>query len=58
MLRCVFAVSPARNRTFAERVGRVFGAIFGSHEQLDVIWLAPEQETNLAKVCRPFNSAQ
>lgn len=45
---------PGQNRMFAERVGSVFASIFGSHEHLDVIWLTPEQETNLAKICRPF----
>jgi len=49
---------PGQNRMFAERVSRVFGPIFGSHEHLDVIWLTPEQETNLAKVCRPFYGAK
>ena len=45
---------PGQDRTFAELVGRVFGSMFGSHEHLDVIWLTPEQETSLAKACRPF----
>ncbi len=45
---------PGQNRMFAESVGRVFALLFGSHEHLDVIWLTPEQETSLAKVCRPF----
>jgi hypothetical protein len=45
---------PGQNRMFAERVGRVFAAIFDSHEHLDVIWLTPEQEIILAKVCHPF----
>jgi hypothetical protein len=49
---------PGQNRMFAERVGRVFAAIFGSHEHLDVIWLTPEQEISLAKVCRPFYDAK
>jgi hypothetical protein len=49
---------PGQNRMFAERVGSVFGSIFGSHEHLDVIWLTPEQETSLAKVCRPFYRAK
>jgi hypothetical protein len=49
---------PGQNRMFAERVGRVFAAIFGSHEHLDVVWLTPEQETSLAKVCRPFYGAK
>ena len=50
---CVRA-QPGQNRMFAERVGRIFGAMFGSHEHLDIIWLTPEQEPALTKVCRPF----
>jgi len=50
---CVHGQS-GQNRMFAEQVGKVFGSIFGSHEHLDIIWLMPEQETELARVCRPF----
>ena len=46
---------PGQNRMFAERVGKIFGLIFGSHEHLDIIWLMPQQETELASVCRPFS---
>jgi len=45
---------PGQARVFAERVGRVFASIFGSHEHLDIIWLAPEQEAALMQVCQPF----
>jgi hypothetical protein len=45
---------PGQNRMFAERGGRVFASVFGSHEHLDVIWLTAEQESSVAKVCRPF----
>jgi hypothetical protein len=45
---------PGQNRIFAEQVGKIFASIFGSHEHLDIIWLVPEQEAELAKVCRPF----
>jgi len=43
-----------QNRVFAQRVGSVFASIFGSHEHLDIIWLAPEQEAALTQVCPPF----
>jgi len=45
---------PGQNRMFAERVGRVFASIFGSHEHLDTLWLTPEQEVSLRQVCRTF----
>jgi hypothetical protein len=48
---------PGQNRMFAERVSKVFGPIFGSHQHLDVIWLTPDQQTSLARVCTPFYAA-
>jgi SseB protein C-terminal domain len=45
---------PGQNRMFANRVGEVFASIFGSHEHLDIIWITPEQEAALVRVCRPF----
>jgi hypothetical protein len=45
----------------AEKVGRIFATMFGSHEHLDMVFLTPAQETALAKVCTPFfnrNSGQ
>jgi hypothetical protein len=45
---------PGQNRIFAERVGTLFASIFGSHEHMDVLWITPEQEIALARVCRPF----
>jgi len=45
---------PGQNRMFAERVNRIFGPMFGSHEHLDIIWVTPEEEPALRSVCRPF----
>jgi len=45
---------PGQERMFAKRVGKVFSPMFASPEHLDVIWLTPDQETSLAKVCTPF----
>lgn len=45
-----------QNRIFGQRVGEIFASIFGSHEHIDVIWITPEQEPALSKVCRPFYS--
>jgi hypothetical protein len=33
---------PGQDRIFGERVGEIFASIFGSHEHIDVIWLAEE----------------
>ena len=38
----------------AEKIGRIFGSIFGPREHLDIIFLDDEQEIELAKVCLPF----
>jgi len=45
---------PGQNRMFANRVGEVFASMFGGHEHLDIIWITPEQEAALVRVCRPF----
>lgn len=45
---------PGQNRVFGQRVGEIFASVFGSHEHIDVIWITPDQETVLVKVCRPF----
>src|SRR5579871_4007428 len=45
---------PGQNRIFAQRVGEIFDSIFGSHEHIDVLWITPEQESALGRVCRPF----
>jgi hypothetical protein len=45
---------PGQDRMFANRIGEEFASMFGSHEHLDIIWITPEQEAALVKVCRPF----
>ena len=45
---------PGQSHVFGQRVGGIFGSLFGSHEHMDVIWITPEQEILLAKVCHPF----
>jgi SseB protein C-terminal domain len=42
------------DRGMAEKVGRIFALIFGSHEHLDILFLTTEQEAALVKVCAPF----
>ena len=39
------------------RVGTVFGGLFGRHEHLDVLFLDPDQEATLRRVCTPFHVA-
>lgn len=45
------------DRGMAEKVGRIFATMFGSHEHLDIIFPTIEQEAALAKVCAPFFSS-
>jgi hypothetical protein len=42
------------DRGLAEKIGRIFASMFGSHEHLDMVFLTSEQEAALAKTCRPF----
>jgi hypothetical protein len=49
-LRTQFGADPG----MAEKIGRIFSSMFGSHEHLDMVFLSPEQEAMLAKVCAPF----
>ena len=53
MVLCVRG-QPGQNRMFGNRVGEVFASLFGSHEHLDIIWITPEQEAALVRVCRSF----
>jgi len=46
-----------QDRMVAERVGQVFASMFSGGQHLDVVWINAEQETALAKVCRPFYKA-
>lgn len=43
-----------QDRMVAERVGQVFASIFARDQHCDIMWITPEQETALTKVCRPF----
>ena len=43
-----------QDRMVAQQVSQVFASIFAKDQHLDVVWITPEQETALAKVCRPF----
>ncbi len=46
-----------RHRRLAEKVGKIFASIFGSHEQLDIIFLSETQQIELAIVCKAFFQA-
>ena len=35
-------------------VSAVFGRIFQAKQHLDIVFLTPQQETELARICRPF----
>jgi len=49
---------PGQNRVFAEQIAGIFASIFGSHEHMDIIWITPEQDQELASLCRPFFSSR
>jgi hypothetical protein len=42
------------DRGVAEKIGKLFGSMFGGHEHLDIIFLEDQQESDLAKVCPSF----
>jgi SseB protein C-terminal domain len=35
-------------------IGKHFAELFGAHEHLDIIFVNPEQEKQLASICSPF----
>jgi len=43
-----------QDRMVAQQVSQVFASIFARDQHVDVVWITPEQEAALAKVCRPF----
>lgn len=50
---CVRGHSEAPAR-IVESVGKIFGAMFGKDQHLDIVFLDASQEAELAKVCRAF----
>ena len=46
-----------KHRRLAEKVGKIFASIFGSHEHLDIIFLSETQQAELAIVCKAFYQA-
>lgn len=42
------------DRGVIEKIGKVFGSMFGDHEHLDIVFLDDQQESELVKVCSPF----
>ena len=51
---CVRAERGPDDRQLAEDAGKIFASMFNVHEHLDVLFLKPQEEIELAKVCRPF----
>ena len=49
-LRTEFGLDPG----LAEKIGRIFASIFGSHEHLDLLFLNDGQESELRKVAVAF----
>jgi len=42
------------DRYLAEKIGQIFGSMFGSQEHLDIIFISDAQKPELSKVCKPF----
>ena len=61
--RAVSVVLAIRTRSGLEEhallpdVQKVFGAIFGPHEHLDILFIREDQETEIRKVCGAFYPA-
>lgn len=53
---CIVSRRPD-DRSLVIRVGEIFRRRFASDIALDVLFLTAEQETDIARVCRPFYSA-
>lgn len=48
-------VAPDRNHeTVVAQVQKIFGSIFDSSQHLDILFLDPDGEADLLRVCRPF----
>ena len=43
------------DRSLIERISSCFARIFAQQEHLDILFLTPDQETELARVCNPFH---
>jgi hypothetical protein len=51
---CLRAETGSDDRLIAEEAVKIFASMFNVREQLDVLFLNPHEEIELAKVCRPF----
>ena len=52
-LRTQFGADPG----MAEKIGKIFASMFGTHEHMDIIFLNEQQEAQLTKVCAAFFNA-
>ena len=43
------------DRLLVERISSCFAQIFAQEEHLDILFLTPDQETELERVCTPFH---
>ena len=51
---CLSTAQTTAVPTLLEKIGSIFGAMFGRDEHLDVLLLRADQENQLSKVCLPF----
>ena len=54
---CIVSKRPD-DRSLVVRIGDIFRRRFGKDAILDVLFLTPEQEADVERVCRPFYSAR
>lgn len=47
-------VEPGQESDLARKVAQVFSSMFGRHEHLDILFLDPQQVTEVSKVCLAF----
>lgn len=48
--------SPGARQELVAKIGQIFASIFSDREHLDIIFLTPNTEEGISKVCRPFFS--
>ena len=55
MALCILSARPD-DQAIVTRVGEIFRRRFAKDATIDILFITTEQETDLARVCRPFYS--
>jgi len=51
---CLASTPEAAQADLAKEIGEVFHRMFGASSHLDILFLRPDQERQVAQVCTPF----